>query len=296
FPTGEPTHRENESSRGPRFPIGESTYRENESRRGPRFPTGEATYRENKNFTFERPESQPFRPPQEFRRGQASNNGANFNKPRGGQVQNRRKPVRKMRSDDQNEHDKPLRESLMNQLESNRYECAICCQIIHARQGIWSCKTCYHMFHISGGCIINWAKKSKEDDNKWRCPTCQTKYETIPYNYFCFCGKQRNPTVTMGEIPHSCGNVCGGQRAPGCPHRCNEPCHPGPCPECPVMLTRRCNCGNIQKAVRCGTIAEVKNGVLENCSATRSVIDCLPVVITAVKEFATKVIVSHAKW
>ncbi|VDO59978.1 unnamed protein product [Heligmosomoides polygyrus] len=114
------------------------------------------------------------------------------------------------------------------------------------------------MFHISGGCIVNWAKKSKEDDNKWRCPTCQTKYETVPYNYFCFCGKQRNPSVAIGETPHSCGNVCGGRRALTCPHPCNEPCHPGPCPECPVMLTKRCNCGNVQKAIRCGSVVEVK--------------------------------------
>ncbi|KAK6016923.1 NF-X1 type zinc finger, partial [Ostertagia ostertagi] len=142
-----------------------------------------------------------------------------------------------------------MRERLMNQLESNRYECAICCQIILARQGIWSCKTCYHMFHISGGCIINWAKKSKEDDNKWRCPTCQTKYETIPYNYFCFCGVKYLILVAMSVVVNE---------PPGCPHRCNEPCHPGPCPECPVMLTRRCNCGNVQKAIRCGSVAEVK--------------------------------------
>ncbi|KHJ90081.1 NF-X1 type zinc finger, partial [Oesophagostomum dentatum] len=147
---------------------------------------------------------------------------------------------------------------LIQQLEDDCYECAICCQVIHARQGIWSCKTCYHLFHISGGCIINWAKKSKEEDNKWRCPTCQTKYEAIPYNYFCFCHKERNPTSRLGETPHSCGNVCGGRRAPGCPHPCNEPCHPGPCPECPVMLTRRCNCGAIQKAIRCGSTVEVK--------------------------------------
>ncbi|EYB86229.1 hypothetical protein Y032_0283g1329 [Ancylostoma ceylanicum] len=178
---------------------------------------------------------------------------------RGGQ--NRRKPMRprpKRIRDDEDDQDKPLRERLIQQLEDNCYECAICCQVIHARQGIWSCKTCYHMFHISGGCIINWAKKSKEEDNKWRCPTCQTKYEAIPYNYFCFCKKERNPGSRLGETPHSCGNVCGGQRAPGCPHPCNEPCHPGPCPECPVMLTRRCNCGVVQKAIRCGSAVEVK--------------------------------------
>ncbi|ETN85584.1 NF-X1 type zinc finger [Necator americanus] len=176
--------------------------------------------------------------------------------------QNNRKPTRprtRRIHDYEDDQEKSMRDRLIQQLEDNCYECAICCQVIHARQGIWSCKTCYHMFHISGGCIINWAKKSKEEDNRWRCPTCQTKYEAIPYNYFCFCRKQINPPFRLGETPHSCGNVCGGQRAPGCPHPCNEPCHPGPCPECPVMLTRKCNCGAVQKAVRCGSAVEVKN-------------------------------------
>ncbi|VDM60038.1 unnamed protein product [Angiostrongylus costaricensis] len=129
---------------------------------------------------------------------------------------------------------------------------------LHQRRAIWSCGICFQMFHISGGCIINWAKKSKEDDNRWRCPTCQTKYDTIPYNYFCFCGKQRNPTAHVSEIPHSCGNTCGGKRSATCPHPCNEACHPGPCPECPVMLTRACNCGNVEIAVRCGSDIETK--------------------------------------
>ncbi|WKY01565.1 hypothetical protein Q1695_015515 [Nippostrongylus brasiliensis] len=177
---------------------------------------------------------------------------------RGKDPRRRRRPVRRMESDDGSEQEKSMRDRLIHQLENNRYECAICCQVILAKQAIWSCKTCYHMFHITGGCVINWAKKSKEDDNRWRCPTCQTKYDAIPYNYFCFCRKQRNPTPPFGETPHSCGNVCGGQRAPGCPHPCNESCHPGPCPECPVMLTRSCNCGNVQKAIRCGSVLEVK--------------------------------------
>ncbi|XGW14499.1 hypothetical protein V3C99_000647 [Haemonchus contortus] len=243
-----------------------------EDTRGPLIPTQGQTYRENMRFAFDQRGSRPFRPAREFNRPQMPNAGVVpnaaqayqslnrnvSNKSRGGQVPGRRRATRRMDSDDQSYQDKPMRERLIHQLEDNRYECAICCQVIHARQGIWSCKTCYHMFHISNGCIINWAKKSKEDDNKWRCPTCQTKYGTIPYNYFCFCGKQRNPNPPIGEVPHSCGNICGGQRAPGCPHRCNEPCHPGPCPECPVMLTKRCNCGNVQKAVRCGSAVEVK--------------------------------------
>ncbi|KJH41941.1 NF-X1 type zinc finger [Dictyocaulus viviparus] len=147
---------------------------------------------------------------------------------------------------------------LIHQLENRSYECAICCQVILPKQSIWSCTTCYHIFHISGGCITNWAKRSKEDDNGWRCPTCQTKYSEIPYTYFCFCRKQRNPTNYIHDTPHSCGDICGNKRAPNCTHPCNELCHPGPCPECPVMITRSCNCGNIQKTIRCGSVVEIK--------------------------------------
>uniref|UniRef100_A0A158PAX5 R3H domain-containing protein n=1 Tax=Angiostrongylus cantonensis TaxID=6313 RepID=A0A158PAX5_ANGCA len=170
--------------------------------------------------------------------------------------QNSRRPFRSHQRRVKNNFQ--IAERLIQQLEDRCYECAICCQVILPKEAIWSCRICYQMFHISGGCIINWAKKSKEDDNRWRCPTCQTKCDAIPYNYFCFCGKQRNPTAHVSEIPHSCGNICGGKRSATCPHPCNEVCHPGPCPECPVMLTRTCNCGNVEMAVRCGSDVETK--------------------------------------
>ncbi|KAF1762466.1 hypothetical protein GCK72_010728 [Caenorhabditis remanei] len=151
--------------------------------------------------------------------------------------------------------DKPLRERLVYLLENNKYECAICYTRITTRQGVWSCKTCYHIFHISTGCITDWAKSSrdKEGANTWRCPTCQTENETMPYNYHCFCGRMRNPNFRVGEIPHSCGEICGGARKYGCPHPCNELCHPGPCVECKLHVTKSCNCGKTKKSVRCGS-------------------------------------------
>ncbi|CAI2348037.1 unnamed protein product [Caenorhabditis sp. 36 PRJEB53466] len=156
--------------------------------------------------------------------------------------------------------DKPLRERLIYQLQNNKYECPICYNKIFARQGVWSCKTCYQIFHISTGCITDWAKSSrdKEGANTWRCPTCQTENETMPYNYNCFCGRQRNPTFRVGETPHSCGDTCGRSRKFGCPHPCTELCHPGPCVECQLYTTRTCSCGKIRKSVRCGTGDEVK--------------------------------------
>ncbi|CAO4368996.1 unnamed protein product [Caenorhabditis nigoni] len=152
--------------------------------------------------------------------------------------------------------DKPLRERLVYMLENNKYECAICYTRITTRQGVWSCKTCYQIFHISTGCITDWAKSSRDKEagsNTWRCPTCQTENETMPYNYYCFCGKQRNPNFRVGEVPHSCGEICGGTRKFGCPHPCNELCHPGPCIECKLYVTKSCNCGKTKKSVRCGS-------------------------------------------
>lgn len=156
--------------------------------------------------------------------------------------------------------DKPLRERLIWQLENSKYECAICYRQVTPRQGVWSCKTCYQVFHISNGCITDWAKSSRDSEgaNTWRCPTCQTENETMPYNYFCFCGRQKNPTFRVGETPHSCGEICGRARKFGCPHPCTELCHPGPCVECQQYTTKTCNCGKTKKSVRCGTGQEVK--------------------------------------
>uniref|UniRef100_A0A1I7U956 R3H domain-containing protein n=1 Tax=Caenorhabditis tropicalis TaxID=1561998 RepID=A0A1I7U956_9PELO len=157
--------------------------------------------------------------------------------------------------------DKPLRERLVYLLQNNKYECAICYNRITTRQGVWSCKTCFQIFHISTGCITDWAKSSRDKDGggngSWRCPTCQTENETMPYNYYCFCGRMRNPNFRVGETPHSCGEICGGARKFGCPHPCTELCHPGPCIDCKLYTTKACNCGKTKKSVRCGSGQEV---------------------------------------
>ncbi|KAK6016925.1 NF-X1 type zinc finger, partial [Ostertagia ostertagi] len=234
-----------------------------ENNRGPQLPTGGPTYRENRRFAFDRTENQPLRPLRpEFRRGPASNAGANFNKTRGGQAQNRRKFIRRLESDDQSDQDKSMRERLMNQLESNRYECAICCQIILARQGIWSCKTCYHMFHISGGCIINWAKKSKEDDNNCHstggsgCGPCPSAPERITH---CPCGRCTLEELGIQRkscedpIP-TCRNICAKVLMCGSAekkHRCRALCHPGECPPCGLNTSVVCRCKQVKRTLPC---------------------------------------------
>ncbi|EJD74674.1 NF-X1 type zinc finger family protein [Loa loa] len=163
------------------------------------------------------------------------------------------------------EHDslQTLRDRLEKQLEEENYECMICCQVIHANQWIWSCKKCYHMFHInranSYGCITQWAAKSFKADVGWRCPSCQNVTFELPKQYRCFCTKKLNPpTQRFPDMPHSCNAICGKIRGAGCIHPCTDQCHPGPCSECPLTITQRCNCGRQIIAGRCGKQLEFK--------------------------------------
>ncbi|CAI4229639.1 unnamed protein product [Auanema sp. JU1783] len=151
-----------------------------------------------------------------------------------------------------------FKEKLIYQLENNKYECMICFQNITPRQKVWSCKECYHVFHISGECILNWAKKSIEESGSWNCPACKAQYSQVPA-YYCFCGKLRNPQTRNGDRPHACESLCLAKRGVGCVHPCNEPCHPGPCQECTAYVTKTCSCGKTTKSVRCGQSVECYN-------------------------------------
>lgn len=147
--------------------------------------------------------------------------------------------------------------SLIKELIDGSYECMVCCDTIKFNNAVWSCSSCFHIFHLH--CIRKWAKSEAaavKGQNGWRCPGCQNISTRPPNKYFCFCGKVRDPDWTPrdGITPHSCGEVCKKKRLnPPCDHSCNELCHPGPCPSCPVMVTRRCYCGKSSTKVRCGS-------------------------------------------
>ncbi|CAG9531688.1 unnamed protein product [Cercopithifilaria johnstoni] len=156
-----------------------------------------------------------------------------------------------------------LRERLKKQLEEESYECMICCQVIRANEGIWTCKKCYHMFHInrmnSYGCITQWAAKSFKADVGWRCPSCQNVTFELPKQYRCFCTKKLNPpTQRFPDMPHSCNGICGKIRGGGCIHPCTDQCHPGPCSKCTLTITQKCNCGRQIISARCGKQLEFK--------------------------------------
>ncbi|XP_073823676.1 nuclear transcription factor, X-box binding stc isoform X2 [Musca autumnalis] len=138
------------------------------------------------------------------------------------------------------------REKLIRDIECRRLECLVCVEMIKAHQSVWSCHNCYHILHLQ--CIIKWASSSKSDDG-WRCPACQNVEKEVPRDYYCFCGKVKNPPNNRQDIAHSCGEVCG--RVEGCPHACTLLCHPGPCPRCQAQVKRECGCGKTSKTMQC---------------------------------------------
>lgn len=144
---------------------------------------------------------------------------------------------------------------LIEQLSEEKYECMVCCDVIRCMAPVWSCLSCFHVFHLN--CIKKWARSpaSQADDSAegWRCPACQNVALKQPTSYTCFCGKVTNPEWQRSEIPHSCGDMCGKKRSGvDCNHPCNILCHPGPCPQCPAFITKSCICGKTSQPMRCG--------------------------------------------
>ncbi|XP_067342635.1 transcriptional repressor NF-X1 isoform X2 [Channa argus] len=162
---------------------------------------------------------------------------------------------------------------LIEQLSEEKYECMVCCDIIRLMAPVWSCQSCFHVFHLN--CIKKWARSpaSQADDSPegWRCPACQNVKLKQPTSYTCFCGKVTNPEWQRSEIPHSCGDMCGKKRSGvDCNHPCNILCHPGPCPQCPAFITKSCICGKTSQPVRCGQATMLQCdkvcGALLNCA------------------------------
>jgi len=56
---------------------------------------------------------------------------------------------------------------LSQQLFSGQYECMVCCDRIRVNNPVWSCSTCYHIFHLK--CIKKWAKIPTDLENGKVC-------------------------------------------------------------------------------------------------------------------------------
>ncbi len=145
------------------------------------------------------------------------------------------------------------------------YECAICTNEISRNSKVWSCHTCWTVFHI--GCIKKWSKnegsaalQSEAQDGElplpkqWRCPGCNLPQESLPSDYQCWCEKELDPRPVPGLPPHSCGQTCGRQKnfPKPCPHPCDLRCHAGPCPPCThAGPLQSCFCAKETSSRRC---------------------------------------------
>ncbi|ESQ35842.1 hypothetical protein EUTSA_v10006708mg [Eutrema salsugineum] len=156
----------------------------------------------------------------------------------------------------------------------------ICYDKVGRSANIWSCSSCFSIFHMH--CIKKWARAptsidllaEKNQGDNWRCPGCQSVQLTSSNEicYRCFCGKRKDPPSDPYLTPHSCGEPCGKPlekefaaaettKEDLCPHVCVLQCHPGPCPPCKAFAPPRgCPCG--------------KKMITTRCSERRSVLVC----------------------
>ena len=136
-------------------------------------------------------------------------------------------------------------------IEHGVYECPICTNEILRNSKVWSCHTCWTVFHLS--CIKKWASNAPSPQ-QWRCPGCNLPKDAQPKAYRCWCEKELDPRPVTGLPPHSCGQTCNRERTvpQKCPHRCDSTCHAGPCSPCDRMgPTQSCFCGKITSTKRC---------------------------------------------
>ncbi|KAJ4835807.1 NF-X1-type zinc finger protein nfxl1 [Turnera subulata] len=173
-----------------------------------------------------------------------------------------------------------LAQEIQEKLAKSLVECMICYDMVKRSAPIWSCSSCYSIFHLN--CIKKWARAptsvdltaEKNQGFNWRCPGCQSVQLTSAkeIRYVCFCGKRTDPPSDLYLTPHSCGEPCGkalekeahggvaggGSNEDLCPHVCVLQCHPGPCPPCKAFAPPRlCPCGKKVITTRCSDRAAV---------------------------------------
>lgn len=233
-------------------------------------------------------------PQQNYRQGKP-NNYNNYRNNRRNNYQRKQQP---QDSTNKNEFQHEIMDDLLRQAD---YECIICCEVIQLQDKTWNCDNCFNVLHLK--CVRSWATKCSNDKaegsgssnnngndggqgtssynnsrrnnqpEEWRCPTCQDVKKQIPFAYYCFCGKRKNPEVSNYHVPHSCGDVCGRElksfnkptdddqafSSSPCPHSCMLKCHPGKCPTCQLKVMESCACGHTRVYVSCAVgVSEIK--------------------------------------
>lgn len=159
-----------------------------------------------------------------------------------------------------------LVQELEVKLSTGKIECMICYDNVGRNAPVWSCASCYSIFHMP--CVRKWARAPTSSDisvsatgngeANWRCPGCQAVQMSAAneLQYYCFCGQVREPALDYYITPHSCGGPC---RKPldkskngYCKHTCTLQCHPGPCPPCIALAPPQpCPCGKSITTRRC---------------------------------------------
>ncbi|KAF2014744.1 hypothetical protein BU24DRAFT_423649 [Aaosphaeria arxii CBS 175.79] len=150
-------------------------------------------------------------------------------------------------------------------IDNGYYECAVCYQELKRRSRVWSCRTCWTVFHL--GCIKEWSGKEGSSvarpqladgeepaPRQWRCPGCNLPKDVLPKHFTCWCEKEVEPKPLPGLPPFSCGQTCARSRIvpKRCPHPCPDICHAGPCAPCTQMgPIQFCFCGKKSVTRRC---------------------------------------------
>ncbi|KAJ7975275.1 NF-X1-type zinc finger protein NFXL1 [Quillaja saponaria] len=194
-----------------------------------------------------------------------------------GRAMNQRREREKDKSENQvakslkDLHLPQLVQEIQEKLTKGTVECMICYDMVRRSAPIWSCSSCYSIFHLN--CTKKWARAPTSIDLSaemnqgfnWRCPGCQSVQLTSSkeIKYVCFCGKRVDPPSDLYLTPHSCGEPCGkplerelpvsgGHEEDLCPHVCVLQCHPGPCPPCKAFAPPcLCPCGKKTITTRC---------------------------------------------
>lgn len=86
-------------------------------------------------------------------------------------------------------------------ITNRHYECGICINEVLAKSKIWSCKTCWSVFHLS--CVKKWSEDETATlqqvavengelppPRQWRCPGCNLPKQELPNTYTCWCAKE----------------------------------------------------------------------------------------------------------